>query len=134
MRMEIGKNVKNEVAELLTPTFSTTTKIESLLSCVAIMSTFRKYFDYEWLQTLCGIRNVHFMGTLDDWKLLRQKTTQLKSFAVPSRYGNGFDTYIDGILPILDQFIQTYQGNVDHQFWNTVMDIKHVYAKSGSGA
>jgi hypothetical protein len=131
MRVEISKNVKNEIAELLTPTFSTTTKIESLLSCVTIMSTFKRYFDYDFLMTMCGIRDVHFMGTLDDWKLLREKTEQLKSFAIPSKYGNGFDTYIDGILSILDQFIQTYQGNVDHQFWNTIMDIKHVSGRSG---
>lgn len=48
-----------------------------------------------------------------------------------SRYGSSFGTYIDGLLPILDQFIQTYEGNVDHQFWNTVMDIKHVSGRSG---
>jgi hypothetical protein len=131
MRVEIGKNMKNEVTKLLTPTFSTTNKIESLLSCVTIMSAFKKYFNYDYLMTMCGIRNVHFMGTLDDWKLLRQKTEELKSFAIPSKYRNGFDTYIDGLLPILDQFIETYQGNVDHQFWNTVMDIKHVSGRSG---
>jgi len=55
---------------------------------------------------------------------------KIKSFAIPSKYGNGFDTYIDGFLPILDQFIETYQGNVDHQFWNTVMDIEHVSGRS----
>ncbi len=86
MRVEISKNVKNEIAELLTPTFSTTTKIESLLSCVTIMSTFKRYFDYDFLMTMCGIRDVHFMGTLDDWKLLREKTEQLKSFAITSNY------------------------------------------------
>jgi hypothetical protein len=131
MRVAIGKNVKNEVTELLTPTFSTTNKIESLLSCATIMSTFKKYFNYNFLMTMCGIRNVHFMGTLDDWKLLRQKTAELKSFAIPTEYRNSFGTYIDGLLPILDQFIETYQGNVDHQFWNTVMDIKHVRGGSG---
>jgi len=131
MRVEISKNMKNEVAELLTPTFSTTTKIESLLSCVAVMSTCEKYFKYDYLMTMCGIRNVHFMGTLDDWKLLRQKTEQLKSFAISIQYRYGFSTYIDGLLPILDQFIQTYQENVDHQFWNTIMDIKHVSGNSG---
>jgi hypothetical protein len=82
--------------------------------------------------TCCGIRNVHFMGRLDDWKVLRQKTEQLKSFVLPSNeYGSGFDTYVDGLLPILDQFIETYQGNVDEKFWNTVMDIKHISGMSG---
>ena len=68
---------------------------------------------------------------LDDWKVLRQKTEQLKNFAIPDQQERGFGGYIDGLLPILDQFIETYQGNVDYQFWNTVMDIKHVHGMSG---
>jgi hypothetical protein len=124
MRIEIGKNVKHNVTELLTSNFSTTTKIESFLSCVAIMDAFQKYFEYECYVTKCGIRNVHFMGTLDDWKVLRQKTEELKKFAVASR--DNFGSYIDGLLPIIDQFIQTYQGKVDNDFWNKVMDIEHV--------
>jgi len=124
MRVEIGKNTKNDITELLTSNFSTTTKIESLLSCVAIMDTFQKYFDYECYMTRCGIRNVHFMGTLDDWKLLRHKTAELKKFTTSG--WKSFGTYVDGLLPIIDQFIQTYQGKVDNKFWNKVMDIEHV--------
>jgi hypothetical protein len=71
------------------------------------------------------------MGTLDDWQLLRQKTEQLKNFIIPIKFRYNFGSYIDGLLPILDQFIQTYQGNVDNQFWNTVMDVKHVQGRSG---
>ncbi|CAF3197819.1 unnamed protein product [Rotaria sp. Silwood2] len=79
---------------------------------------------------MCGIRNVHFMGTSEDWKLLRYKTTKLKNFTVPNR--DDFGSYIDGVLPIIDQFIQTYQDNVDNQFWNKVMDVEHV-GRGGSG-
>ncbi len=98
---------------------------------VWLLSTFQKYFDYDCYMTLCGIRNVRFMGTLDDWKLLRQKREQLKNFTISSGRQSSFDTYIDGLLPLLDQFIQTYQGNVDEHFWNTIMDIKHIPANSG---
>ena len=80
----MSDDMKHEVVELLTPTFSTTTKMESLLLCATIMSAFKKYFDYDYLMTMCGIRNVHFMGKLDDWKVLRQKREQLKTFAIPS--------------------------------------------------
>ena len=123
MRVEISKNVKNDTTQLLTSNFSTTTKIESLLSCATIMDTFKQYFDYECCIVTCGIRNVHFMGTLEDWNLLRSKTAQLKNFTQPNR--DSFSSYIDGLLPILDQFIQTYQGNVDNEFWNKVMDMEH---------
>ncbi|CAF2657114.1 unnamed protein product [Rotaria sp. Silwood2] len=130
LRVEIGQNVKNSVTQLLTSNFSTTTQIESLLSCTVIMDTFQKYFKYKSYVTMCGIRNVHFMGTSEDWKLLRYKTTKLKNFTVPNR--DDFGSYIDGLLPIIDQFIQTYQDNVDNQFWNKVMDVEHV-GRGGSG-
>ncbi|CAF1068118.1 unnamed protein product [Adineta steineri] len=131
MRQEVSRHVKNEAVELLTSNFSTTTKIESLLSCVAIMDTFKQYFEYRCIVTKCGIRNVHFVGTLDDWKLLRQKTEQLQMFSTSTK--DSFGSYIRGLLPIIDQFIQTYQGQVDNKFWNKVMDIKH-WGGGGSGS
>lgn len=128
--MKIGQNVKHEITELLTSNFTTTTTVESLLSCVSIMDTFQKYFEYRCYMTRCGIRNVHFMGTLDDWKLLEHKTGELKKFGMFGE--NDFSSYIDGLLPIFDQFIQTYQGKIDNQFWNKVMDIEHVgFGRSG---
>ncbi|CAF0745870.1 unnamed protein product [Adineta steineri] len=128
MRLEVNKNVKNDVCDLLSNNFSTTTQVESLVSCVAIMTTFKKYFDYDYCVAGCGIRNVHFMGTLDDWKLLQEKTRQLQSFSTPE---DEFATYITGLLPILNQCIQTYEGKVDNQFWDTIFDLKHRNGMSG---
>jgi hypothetical protein len=128
MRLEIGNHVKNDVSNLLTNNFSTTTKVESLVSCVAIMTTFKNYFDYVYSVSSCGIRNVHFLGTLDDWKLLHEKTSQLQSFTTPR---DKLSTYITGLLPILDHFIETYQGKVDNQFWDTIFDLKHRGGGSG---
>ena len=62
------------------------------------------------------------MGTLDDWILLHEKTNQLRLFTLKN---DDFYVYINGILPILDQFIQTYKGNVNNQFWDTIFDLKH---------
>jgi len=115
-------HVKNDICRLLTNDFSTTTKVESLLSSLTIMSTFKKCFDYTYSINSCGIRNVHFMGTLNDWILLRDKAYQLRLFDTEK---DDFFLYINGILPILDQFIQTYKGNVNNQFWDTIFDFKH---------
>lgn len=114
---------------MLKANFSTTTKVELFLSYIATMDTLKKYFKYHVCLTLCGIRRVHFMGTLDDWKLLRRKTEQLKSFTTNN--SDTFFTYINGLLPILDEFIQTYQGKVNSEFWNKVMDINHKEGASG---
>jgi hypothetical protein len=122
MHLQMTNHVKDDICRLLTNDFSTTTKVESLLSSLTIMSTFRKCFDYTYSINSCGIRNVHFMGTLNDWILLRDKAYQLRLFDTEK---DDFFLYINGILPILDQFIQTYKGNVNNQFWDTIFDFKH---------
>jgi hypothetical protein len=77
---------------------------------------------------MCGIRKVHFLGTLDDWLLLRDKTQQLQGFTTLK---DDFSTYVEGVLPVLDQFINTYQGKVDNQFWDKIFNIEHVGRGSG---
>jgi hypothetical protein len=138
MKDEIRKNVKNDIVEVLTSTYSTTGQVESLLSCACIMHTFKKYFDYVHCFPGCGIRNVHFLGTLADWQLLRSKAERLKGFTKPSEVSSNeiyrnFSSYIDGLLPILDQFILTYQGHVDNNFWDQIFDYTHVHKRGGSG-
>ncbi|CAF3084375.1 unnamed protein product [Rotaria socialis] len=129
IQTQLSDNVKNNVTELLRANFSTTTKVELFLSYVATMDTFKKYFEYEACMTLCGIRRAHFMGTLDDWTLLRRKTEQLKNFTTDN--WNSFATYINGVLPILDEFIRTYKGDVNNKFWDEVMQINHKAGQSG---
>ncbi|CAF3426227.1 unnamed protein product [Rotaria socialis] len=129
MRIKIGENVKNDVVSLLTANYSTTGKVELMLSCATIMNTFKNYFDYGLVMTMCGIRKVHFLGTLDDWLLLRDKTKQLQSFTM---HNDEFSTYVEGLLPVFNQFISTYQGNVDNKFWDKIFNVEHVGAGSGS--
>ncbi|CAF1160926.1 unnamed protein product [Rotaria sp. Silwood1] len=132
MREEIDKHVKNDAVKLLTSQYTTTGPVEALLSCAGILQTFEKYFEYEHLWCGCGIRNVHFLGTLTDWQLLRKKTEELKNFTLRDRAG-GFSDYLDGVLPILDKFISTYQGNVDNHFWDHIFDYTHVHKPGPSG-
>jgi hypothetical protein len=136
MHSKIRENVKNNVVDLLKSNFSTTGSVEGFLSSACIMHTFKKYFNYEHIMAGCGIRNVHFMGTLDDWKLLRKKAEELKMFTLPSqsKYSSDrdFRVYLDGVLPILDQFIRTYEGDVDNDFWDTIFDYTKIRVCAGS--
>ncbi|CAF2772474.1 unnamed protein product [Rotaria sp. Silwood2] len=43
-----------------------------------------------------------------------------------------FYRYIEDLLPILNEFIQTYQEKVDVDFWNRIVDLKHGRLGSGS--
>ena len=119
--------IKTDLCQLLQTNFSTTTDVESLLSSIVMMSAFKKCTDYTYLINACGIRHVHFLGTLNDWILLHQKTEQLKHWTKPN---DDFSIYIEGLLPILQQFIQTYQGHVDHSFWDTIFDLDHTNDQS----
>jgi len=77
------------------------------------------------------------MGTVDNWKLLRKKAEELKMFTLPSssRYspGRSFDVYLDEVLPILDQFIRTYEGDVENDFWDTVFNYTKKGVRGGLG-
>ncbi|CAF1395877.1 unnamed protein product [Adineta ricciae] len=130
MQIQISKNVKSsEIVDNLINNFSTTTEIELVLSYACIMDTFQSYFEYSRCIPGCGIRNVHFQGTLFDWKLLKEKTEQLMSLTIRN---DSFFQYLQNLIPILNEFIETYQGNVNVEFWNHIVDAKRGRLRSGS--
>jgi hypothetical protein len=68
------------------------------------------------------------MGDLDDWNKLLEKLQSLKQFAVTSAWTQ----YAENLIPIIEQFIATYQGYVDYNFWDRIMNEKHGSIGSGS--
>jgi len=83
------------------------------------MDAMQPYFGYA--AGGCGIRNVYFMGTLEDWQKLRKKIENLKNIKGLLSNGN----WINIILFIVDQWIECYQGNVNLDFWNKMVDLVH---------
>lgn len=67
-------------------------------------------------QQHCGIPEVHFLGTLTDWKNLRRKITYLDRYA--------FHKQLDVILPIINKFILAIQtGEADKAFWDSAYTV-----------
>lgn len=124
----IKLNTKNGVVDILKCDFTTTGPIEGFMSTLAVMDSFKKYFDYERCIPDCGINNVRFMGTLADWQNLLLKVSSLQSYAVTDTWY----AYIKNIVPVIQQFIDTYQGKVDVEFWNKIMNLKDGTQGSGS--
>ena len=60
----------------------------------------------------CGVQNVHFRGSLEDWNLLYEKVKRLYN------YSSEFDKWVNNIQYIISKFIETYKGNPDINFWN----------------
>jgi hypothetical protein len=46
------------------------------------------------------------MGDLDDWNKLLEKLQSLKQFAATPAWTQ----YVENLIPIIEQFIATYQG------------------------
>lgn len=128
MLLAIKANTNGKIADLLQANFSTTTHVEKLLSTAVLMDTLKTYFDYGRCIPCCGIRNLMFMGTLKDWKLLKSKILQLETYAI----NDAWRKYINGLNPIINQFVEAYQGRVDQTFWDKIMNIRHGSLGSGS--
>ena len=78
---KISENIGNELTEILTPNFTTSTKDSIIAGKVSIMSTFKKYFRYRLGMISCGIPYIILEGNLEDWKKI------LKKLKVLSKYG-----------------------------------------------
>lgn len=124
----IESNTNEGVVKHLQADFSTTTIVEKMLSTAVIMDSFKNYFDYGRCIPCCGIRNVLFTGTLEDWLKLQDKLDKIKTYSID----NFWSKYVDELKPIIKQFINTYQGNVDANFWDKVMNFR--YGSIGSGS
>lgn len=136
---EIKKNTKGEIVDTLRCSFTTTGDVEQTLSTVSVMSAFKAYFEYGRCIPLCGIAQVHFLGTLEDWTSLKEKLLALRQYAVPDQ---GVTTaskkalctwkrYVDTLAPVIDKLIETYQGAPDVEWWNKIIDQR--FASRGSG-
>ena len=115
---EIKKHVGDETHDLLTPNFTTTGAVERAAAQVVMMDCFKQYFCYQ-LVCICGIPEITLTGTVDDWKLLREKVLRLATYDL--------DWWIDALKPVLDQFVAAASGVVDKPFWSSIYKLKRAY-------
>lgn len=118
----IKQSTNSGVLNDVMPTFSTTTDFEKFVSSVIVMDTFKAYFEYSF-EISCGITKVHFLGTLEDWQSLPIKLKVLRKYSI--REGDEWTQYVDRLVPVLEQFVQTYQGHVNVDWWQQVICEEH---------
>jgi hypothetical protein len=130
----IQSKLKTNVADDLMPTFSTSTPLTRSLQRLAVMDCMQRYFSYTGVLS-CGIENVGFLGTLDDWQLLRRYVAGLSRFHVKnSRYFNSLEQWVKDVLVIVDQFIASYEGNMDVEWWDGWWRSRQVDSAQGRRA
>lgn len=123
----INEHTMGEVRDWIEPKFTTTTDNDSLIARVALMGAMKNYFAYGCMQC-CGIPEVTLMGTLEDWQELRRRVDRLAEYGEQTNQEH-LVSWRNILIPIVDQFIASYQGNVDENFWQSCAN----HSGGGSG-
>lgn len=122
---KIRDNVGGLIISLLTPCFSTSTKITQNAVQIAIISTFKSYFKIVRLYGGCGFPYICLKGTLMDYMQLKLKIQGL--------YGYLIDDWVDELGKIVDKILETKQGKIDKDFWMNFIKNKEDKGTGVSG-
>lgn len=118
MSSEIKQNTKGELVDVIQANFTTTTPLTRFISIAALMDVLKRHFEYYASGSItCGIRYVHFEGTLGDWELILSKLDALRVYDVDGHW----DAYSDGVKTIVQGLIRTFKGDPDLAFWDGVI-------------
>ncbi|GAM23295.1 hypothetical protein SAMD00019534_064700 [Acytostelium subglobosum LB1] len=111
---QIAGNIKDpSIREWVLPDFTTTTNNDRVVGAFALMSTLKSYFDYK-MKTECGLPKVTMMGTVDDWKQVRQRAERLIEFDLKDKL---MSKWLDMLLPVLDNLVMSAEGKADTGEW-----------------
>ena len=94
----------DELVDLLTPNFSTTTYDSKIVAKISVMGAFKKYFEYHMDLCGCGIPYIILEGTADDYKEIISKAKQLSQYE--------FYWYIDRIIPHIEKMVEAKEGKI----------------------
>ena len=123
---QIVKNIKDpSIADWLIPKFSTTTENDRIVASVSMMATLQSYFEYE-IVLLCGLPSITLLGTINDWKLLRDKVDRLLEFDTKDGL---MKKWLELLTVVLDEFVETKSGVDNMEFWDRICHFE----EGGSG-
>ncbi|CAB1106036.1 unnamed protein product [Ectocarpus sp. CCAP 1310/34] len=124
-----GQNIKPpELADWFLPGFSTTTETDEVCAAATAMASLQEYFNYE-MCLRCGIPSVALMGTVEDWKLLREKIERMLEFEVlDNPEGKVMELWVGYLRKVCDGFVESAEhpnsaATVD--FWDKVFSHRH---------
>ena len=120
---KISENIGKELIDNLTPNFSTSTKQTIVSGKVSIMSTFERYFNYEFRKCICGIPYIILEGNLSDWEKILEKLKYLSKYGFK---GN----FIENMEKDIIEIINTKKGKINLDFWRKIiMETKEITEK-----
>ena len=108
---KISENVGDELVNVLTPNFSTSTKNSVISGKVSIMSSFKKYFRYRGFMAVCGIPYILLEGTLEDWEKILEKLKFLSKYDFSNKK----------MEKDIEEIINTKKGKINLDFWRKII-------------
>lgn len=88
----------------------------------------KNYFSFG-MSSLCGIPSITLMGKQEDWENLRCRTEALGKLMLPEFA----DYWMPLLLPVLDEFVESYKGRVNAGFWQSMVKLRNNGMANGSG-
>ncbi len=114
----IKESVNMDFYDIMVDDTSVATKLSRISSEIAIVDTFKHYFEFIVLRG-CAITEVTLVGSRDDWEKLRTKVHKLKEFNQEDRLY--LDWWLDRLVPLVDQIVdQAVSRKIDTSFWSKI--------------
>ncbi len=107
---ETKKLLKDSLFDIMIPQFSTSGVAEKIAFEITFLESVSEYFNYVVL-TACGIPEITLLGTPADWKQIRKNIESFREFDL--------DSWVNDLEPILDEFVNASQGNINTTFWRS---------------
>jgi len=126
-RHQIKTHIGQEIHSAIASPFSTSTATDKASNEITLMAAMKNYFSYH-MRTCCGIPWIELQGSEQDWIDLLERTKKLTSLMVPEA-GKRWASFLE---PVLGEFVASYQGQVNHLFWQSM--VKRVQHGAGSGS
>ena len=120
---QIAKHTGDEIINLLSSDFTTTTSVEKIASEITIMEAMKPYFEFIVTRIICGIPEITLQGTPEDWQKILDKTKRLGKYDLT--------WWTKELEPILKEFVEASQGKIDKKFWQNMFKY-HSQEKYGA--
>jgi hypothetical protein len=95
--MMIKKDIGDENYKMLRGEFSTTGVHQAAGYDVSLMSACKSHYEYHNM-FMCGIPEIHLVGTDEDWKIFKEKAVKIAEFMAVPGWREALGTIIDQII------------------------------------
>ena len=110
---KIKENVGVELINTIDFNFSTSNKITKVVGYASIMSSLKKFFEFEGDCHMCNYPYIILEGKLEDWENILKKTKDLSKYDL--------EKWVSMLELPLKEIIETKKGKINKQFWKNIL-------------